>query len=92
MRLGEKLEVCTDCYLYTEYGYLYDVSEEVKTRCSNSLTTFQADNNVILATDGGDGSAEFAWTPCELCGSALGGTRHTLVAVSIMDNSRTERE
>jgi len=79
------VNVCNDCYFAhhngsTEHDGLW-YSGESDTPCDREpLALVNVGKEITDNTDvnEGDGIIEFTWTPCEGCGSTLGGSRHRL--------------
>lgn len=69
--------VCLDCYWMHHYGRsASDDPAYVPDRRPLSLITSEAWD--FTDSETGDGIADFSWSPCEGCGSNLGGARYRL--------------
>ena len=68
MRTIDLGECCTDCVFVVEYGG------------SPAMAELMAAEG-LLSLHIGDEQG-FSWSPCDLCGSTLGGTRHSLYGLA----------
>lgn len=84
--VAEKMEACTDCVLLIANGEVTDqhgndIAEELAERIADHLgTEFAMCTLVVESSEDGDGW--FSWSPCEICGSELGGDRHHVSALT----------
>jgi hypothetical protein len=69
------LFVCVDCGFYIAYGEV----ENPDPRWNEKDAGARWDGYVVVNGDS-DKDHEFSWSPCEYCGSTLGGTRMHCVA------------
>lgn len=72
------LAVCVDCIMALANGE-YPEDAARRDAIIDAETRYHDEGFAILA--GGDETDTFSWSPCELCGSSLGGSRHEAAAV-----------
>lgn len=83
--VAEKMEACVDCVLYVANGEVTDahgndITDVMADRIADHLgTEFAMCTLVVEYSESGD--AWFSWSPCEICGSELGGDRLHVSAV-----------
>jgi hypothetical protein len=67
---------CTDCILYLANGDCGDdeTTEAIAMAIEARWSPDEARN--MVADCGEECDEEFSWSPCEACGSRLGGARH----------------
>ena len=77
----DELEICTDCMFAVEYGCYSEHEqcfnrEEFDKRQAEIDKAIESVDGQIVNNTPEDFEAGFSWTPCELCGSTLGGDRY----------------
>ena len=74
-----EISACTDCLLYVANGDVpYDNSDGWS---ESAIYSRWPTDQFDLACGDNEHNDEFSWQPCECCGSRLGGSRHSLVAL-----------
>jgi hypothetical protein len=72
MRVEVELSICVDCLQYLANG-----GEELEpARAEEIAAAIAKQGGDVVPACGEDCEGGFSWSPCELCGSALGGERH----------------
>lgn len=75
MKVTAELSVCVDCYFYAANGeFDPDISPEREREITDA---FDSSSSQLVC--GNDDTNEFSWRPCQLCGTTLGGSRHSVV-------------
>jgi hypothetical protein len=75
-QLEMTFSACVGCYYYAANGHADDTTSE---RVAEIEQAFSENGPNLCA---GDDLTEFSWSPCELCGSTLGGSRHEIHKLS----------
>jgi hypothetical protein len=73
--MDTEISICTDCAMLAANGELAEVSD-----CE---PLGLVDGYVAVTCSGGDCDEHFSWSPCEGCGSRLGGYRHSAVVLTV---------
>jgi hypothetical protein len=74
-----EISACVDCLLFVANGDVPEHDEALPERIRARL----GDGASRLVCAGGDDDGtEFSWSPCECCGSRLGGMRHALAIIA----------
>lgn len=80
--------VCHDCLFVALYGnehwdvLISSLGEEVGTKRYEEIShSLESLGESVHAGDP-ENDETFSWSPCECCGSTLGGSRHELVDIS----------
>ena len=66
--------ICTDCHMYSHYGDDSFSDYVTPEMASDIRQGFDELGNVHVADHHEE--AHFSWSPCDICGSHLGGDRH----------------
>ncbi|HEX4173969.1 MAG TPA: hypothetical protein VHY82_15985 [Acetobacteraceae bacterium] len=74
MRVKYEMDACVDCLAFIANG---DVPEDRPDLPEEIAEHMEAEDlpHIVYAADGDDW---FSWSPCECCGSRLGGNRNRL--------------
>lgn len=79
MRVKFELMGCCDCLLLVANGEVpHDDNGELE---AGMRATLKPDEIHHLCCGDSDKDDEFSWSPCECCGSRLGGSRHHMVVL-----------
>lgn len=72
----DRIDVCRDCFDFLE-GHEPDTDLDMTSRMEEIDSAYEARFSPkcypVIAAD--DGEIPFSWSPCQLCGSPLGGPR-----------------
>jgi hypothetical protein len=84
MHIGQTLIACEDCCRFVANGDVPEdrptISDDIRARITPATTV-----HLVNATDEDDnptGEDWFSWSPCECCGSPLGGMRNHLAVLT----------
>jgi hypothetical protein len=77
-----ELWLCADCVIVCENGHADDITDERQTEIEEAIEALQKDGKTLASNNSEDeGRDEFSSSPCDCCGSRLGGSRerYTLI-------------
>ena len=81
MQVIAEISVCVDCLIMIANGDVSGIDNEDRiAEVIAGMDRLTTDGAHLVAGDSDDGN--FRWTPCECCGSELGGDRHAAVLLS----------
>jgi hypothetical protein len=66
------VSACVDCVMCIEYG-----ASEHNSEFKSGMLWWEAKSAYILTYEG----EYFSWSPCDICGNTLGGSRHDVALV-----------
>ena len=75
------LDACIDC-VQAAVNSEFPEDDSERERIERALTEW-ADEGYPIITTADDEEEFFSWSPCEVCGSHLGGARLAMVALSV---------
>ena len=73
-----KMMACTDCLMWVANG---DEPEGDTEWNAYKIDAIWPPKQFDLACGDTENDHDFSWSPCECCGSRLGGSRHELIAL-----------
>ncbi len=90
----ETYSACVDCYMLIANGDAPDgdtgeLNAAIEAHAPHVVSDDDCDvygavrGSIRRELHAGDGDSEFSWQSCETCGSALGGSRHPVIALLV---------
>lgn len=73
--LDDEIWLCQDCALYAANGDTSGIDDERREKQVIAGVDALGPNLVCNSAEDGSGDLEFSWSPCEGCGTSLGGSR-----------------
>ena len=75
----DELSGCVECLFYVANGDIPEDRPTLPVEIAEHLGLGPHDHVVVACVEGCDGW--FSWSPCNVCGSQLGGDRHTFAVL-----------
>ncbi len=82
MKVVEEGMCCTDCILLLANGECGDNAETEAVQACIAAFRPGVRSEYLVCTSTEETDVEFSWSPCECCGSRLGGSRHSFARLA----------